>query len=210
MSRAGRKRKPGHRYAGGRLKKEKPKKENLDDKVRTERQPHRRALAHALRADKVDDVTARKLAAGEEAESPIGRMWAAGLLKRAGDPDSQAARDRYDAGNMFAQIVGAYRSVIESPRDVAGSGRGFPCQELLCALARENCECEYRKARYDRAYEALTMIGRRALMAVNAVAVHREPIGDEELVYLVCGLEELRRVFGLTAHRRSRQSRNAN
>ena len=111
---------------------------------------------------------------------------------------------------MFVQVVGAYRSVIETPRDVAGSGRGFPCQELLCALARENCECEYRKQRYDKAFEALTRLGRRSLTAVNKVAVHREAIGEEELVYLVCGLEELRRVFGLTNRRRRRSVTNAN
>jgi hypothetical protein len=209
MSRAGRKRKTGARHPSGQLKKEKPKKKEIDDKVRTQRQPHRRELAHQLRAGGADQIDIERLTSGEEAESPIGRLWARGLLKRPGDSDSQAARDRFDAGNMFAQIVGAYRSVIEAPRDVAGSGRGFPCRELLCALARENCECEHRKARYDRAFEALQRLGMRALKAVNRVAVHREAIDLEELVYLVSGLEELRRVFGLTAHRKPKQYRNA-
>ena len=209
MSRAGRKRKPGHRQRNGRLKRE-PSKQDLDDKVRTSRQPHRRALASSLRAAGADDDVVKKLAAGEEAESPIGRLWAAGRLAMAGEADSQAARDRYDAGAMFAQIVGAYRSVIESPRDVAGSGRGFPCQELLCTLARESCECERRKARYDGAFESLSRTGRRALKAVNQVAVHREAIALEELVYLVAGLEALRRHFGLTARRKPGTLRNAN
>ena len=142
-----------------------------DDRIRAARQPHRRALTHQLRASGAGEVDARKLSAGEEAESPIGRLWLAGYLKLPDDIDSQAARDRYDAANMFAQIVGSYRSVIEAPRDVAGSGRGFPCQELLCALARENCECERRKARYDRAYEVLRSAGVPALKAVTRVAV---------------------------------------
>jgi hypothetical protein len=206
MSRAGRKRKSGHRKPSGQLKQP---KQIETDAVRTSRQPHRRALAHQLRAQGTDKDQVEKLTGGWEAESPIGRMWAGGLLKRAGDSDSQAARDRYDAGNMFAQIVGAYRSVIEAPRDVAGSGRGFPCQELLCALARENCECEHRKARYDRAFEALSRLSRRSLKAVNDVAVHRQGIAKEELVYLVGGLEELRRVFGLTARRQRPHDRNA-
>ena len=208
MARAGRKRKNGPRHPGGQLKKQKPKKEDLDDKVRTQRQPHRRALAHELRAAGVGKDDVAKFTAGEEAESPIGRLWAAGLLRQQGDSDSQAARDRYDAATMFASIVGAYRRVIEAPRDVAGSGRGFPCQELLCQLARDNCECEYRKTRYDRAFETLAQIGRRALMAVNAVAIHREPIGQQELVYLVAGLDGLRRHFGLTARRSGAQYRN--
>lgn len=210
MSRAGRKRKTGTRHACGQLKRLSTEEREASDRVATSRQPHRRALAHQMRAAGADDVDVRKLTAGEEAESPIGRMWAAGLLKQTGDPDGQPARDRYDAGTMFAQTVGAYRSVIEAPRDVAGSGRGFPCQELLCALARENCECEHRKERYDRAYEALQTIGRRALMAVNAVAVHRQEIEASELVYLVAGLDGLRRVFGLTGKPGRKQYRNAN
>lgn len=206
VARAGRKRKNGPRHPGGQLKRQ--KKEDLDDKVRTSRQPHRRALARILRTGKVDDETVEKLRAGEEAESPIGRLWAAGFLKSVGDADAQAARDRYDAGNMFAQVVGAYRSVIEAPRDGASQGRGFPCQELLCTLAREACECERRKIRYMRAFETLSAIGRRALMAVNAVTIHRQAIGEQELVYLVEGLEALRRHFGLTARRSRDHHRN--
>ena len=205
MARAGRKRKSGTRHPGGQLKREK----QPDDRVRTARQPHRRALAHELRAQGVEETDVRKLAAGEEAESPIGRLWLAGGLRSSGDPDSQASRDRYDAGNMYAQIVGAYRSVIEAPNGGGGSGRGFGCHELLCALARDACECEHRKARYERAYEALRRIGARALKAVNAVAVHRQTLGPEELVYLVAGLEGLRVVFGLTARRGRGQYRNA-
>ena len=209
MTRAGRKRKIGERDKRGRLKR-KLKTKGQAGAERTLAQPHRRALAEELRAAGLKHHEIGKFVAGEEAESPIGRLWAAGRLKRDGDNDSQAARDRYDAGSMFAQVVGAYRSVIETPRDVAGSGRGFPCQNLLCAIAREQCECEYRKKRYDQAFEALNRLGRRALLAVSKVAVHREAIGEEELVYLVSGLDELRRVFGLTNRRRRRDARNAN
>jgi hypothetical protein len=209
MARAGRKRKSGYRNGDGSLKR--PTKADVDDRVRTTRQPHRRALAHELRAGGIDEVEVEKLKGGEEAESPIGRLWAAGLLKDSGDGDSQAARDRYDAGTMYAQIVGAYRATIEAPRDVAGSGRGQPCPaDLLCALEPESCLCAKARDRYNRAFEALTRLSRRSLTAVNRVAVHREPIGEEDLVYLVGGLEELRRVFGLVGRRRSRQHGNAN
>jgi hypothetical protein len=209
MARAGRKRKNGPRHPGGQLKKEKPKKKDLDDKTRTLRQPHRRALMHELRAAGVAHEDAGKFAHGEEAESPIGRLWAAGRLKQASDRDVQASRDRYDAGNKFAQVVGEYRSVIEAPRDGASEGRGFGCLELLCRLAPEHCECQRRKERYDRAFEALSRLSRRSLMAVNNVVIHRQAIGEEELVYLVAGLEELRRIFGLTERRKRRHHENA-
>jgi hypothetical protein len=161
MARAGRKRKNGPRHPGGQLKNDKPKKKDLDDKTRTLRQPHRRALAHELRAAGVAHEDVGKFVQGEEAESPIGRLWAAGLLKQLGDPDSQAARDRYDAANMFAQVVGAYRSVIEAPRSVAGSGRGFGCARAALQRSRRELRVPLRrKERYDRAFEALTRLGR--------------------------------------------------
>lgn len=206
MARAGRKRKNGPRHPGGQLKKT---KKDIDDRVRTMRQPHRRALAHELRAAGVEHLEVEKFTRGEEAESPIGRLWAAGRLKLAGDTDSQAERDRYDAGAMYAQVVGAYRSVIEAPNAGGGSGRGFGCLELLCRLAPENCECARRKEKYDRAFETLTRLSRRSLKAVNAVAVYRQAIEEQELVYLVEGLEALRRVFGLVGRRRPGQHRNA-
>lgn len=210
MSRAGRTRKSGPRHPGGQLKRLSDSEREAAERVTTGRQPHRRALAHQLRAAGADESDVKKLSAGEEAESPIGRLWLGGHLKSVGDQDSAAARDRYDAANMYAQIVGAYRSVIGAPRDVAGSGKGFPCQELLCVLARENCECERRQARYTKAYEALSKISRRSLIAVGRVAVFREAIAQEELVYLVAGLEELRRHFGLTTRRKQKHHRNTN
>ena len=249
MSRAGRKRKTGTRHPSGQLKKEK----KPDDKIRTSRQPHRRALAHEMRAAGVEDIDVKKAVIGEEAESPIGRLWLAGKLSARGDPDSQAARDRYDAGNMFAQIVGAYRSVIESPKDVAGGGRGYPCDPLACLKDRDEeerrCECKARLRRYMGAYEALAgrlrrlqvelefgkdipeplrdaiaearrlredeayvpaaAAHRRVLLAVTRVAVQREAIADQDLVYLVHGLECLRQHFGLTARRKPKHYRNA-
>lgn len=211
MARAGRKRKLGPRDVSGRLKKNKKAYRASEE---TEDQPHRRMLQTYLQEDGLTVGDAMAFSRGEEAESPIGRLWAAGHLKQRGDSDSQAARDRYDAANMFAQIVGAYRSMIEAPSGGAGSGgahgRGRPCPaDLLCSIDPDSCHCSKTKDRYDSAYEALAKISRRALLSVNKVAVHREAIEQQDLVYLVLGLEELRRVFGLTARRRSGQSRNA-
>lgn len=250
MSRAGRTRKTGPRHPGGQLKKTPAAPD--DDRIRAARQPQRRALAHEMRKHGADDIEVKKASAGEEAESPIGRLWLTGKLAAREDRDSQAARDRYDAANMFAQIVGAYRSVIESPRDVAGSGRGYPCDPLACLDDRDEeerrCECKARLRRYTAAYEALAgrlrrlqvelefgkeipeplreaiaearrlredeayvpaaAAHRRVLMAVTRVAVHREAIDDQELVYLVHGLEQLRQHFGLTARRKPKHYRN--
>jgi len=88
----------------------------------------------------------------EEAESPLGRLWLNGLLTlKAGDV--QAARDRYDAGNMFAQVVGAYLSVIEAPGGTSGSGRKSSCQaDLLCALDTSECACFGARRRYTNSY----------------------------------------------------------
>lgn len=245
MSRAGRKRKTGPRHPSGQLKKTKVPD---DDRVRASRQPDRRTLAHQLRASGTDELDVRKLAAGEEAESPLGRLWLNGLLSLR-DNDVQAARDRYDAGNMFAQLVGAYLSVIEAPGGTSGSGRKSSCQaDLLCALDTSECACFGARRRYTSAYEALAggkridldagledlpeplrdaiaearrlrqeetfiPIGadrRRVLMAVTRVAIYRESLGGEELVYLVRGLEILRQHFGLTERRKSKQYRNTN
>ena len=236
MSRAGRKRKPGDRYPNGQLKRRKP---DVDDRIRTSRQPHRRML-------KAEDRT------HEEAESPIGRLWLKGHLKLKSDPDEVPARDRYDAADMFAKVVGEYRSVIGSPRDVAGSGRGYPCDPSACAKpdGQDDCQCLKRRRRYEAAYLALAghardislEIGldqdmsdglraaiiehrrlradeaciapaahhRRVVMAVMRAAIHRESVAPEDFVYLVTGLEELRRHFGLTARRPRRHSSNAN
>jgi hypothetical protein len=164
MSRAGRKRKDGPRHPGGQLKRLNATELEESERTKTARQPHRRALAHQLRSQDVDELDVRKLSAGEEAESPIGRLWLGGHLKSAGDSDSQAARDRYDAGNMFAQVVGAYLSAIEAPGGTSGSGQKSSCQaDLLCSLDTDECLCFARRRRYTRAYEALAGGARVAL-----------------------------------------------
>lgn len=243
MSRAGRSRKPGPRHPSGQLKRLSASEREAGDRVATSRQPHRRALAHQLRAAELDDDVVKKLSAGEEAESPIGRLWASGALRLKSDADVQASRDRFDAGTMFAQVVGAYLSAIEAPGGTSGSGQKSTCQaDLLCALDPSECLCFARRRRYTNAYEALaggprlaledgledlppplreaiaearrlrqeeTYVPiaadrRRVVVAVTKVVIHRDPVGPEDLVYLVRGLETLRRHFGLTERRKSK------
>lgn len=188
--RAGRKRKSGQREPNGRLKPEK----RPDDRVKTSRQPHRRALPDEMRLD-------------ERAESPLGRMNLRGEIDG----------DCYDAGARYAFVVGQYSSTIDAPQSTSGSGRGVSClaeqygTRNACRLDPYECTCLRRKDRYMAAYEALAQMGRAALMAVNRVAVHRgEPASAQETVYLVAGLSALARHFGLTASRPRPYRRNAN
>jgi len=218
LGRSGRKRKDGPRYPSGGLKSNKPARA-VDDKVRCGRQPHRRMLSEELRLD-------------TRAESPLGRMLLKGLLNREHEVDgktkdeiSDAARDRYEAGTMLAQIAGAYRQVIGTPRATAGSGRGHECEqlcsaahELLSAAQRvevhdglfslEACPCLARKWRYDGAFEALDRAGRAKLIAVNRAAVHGESIAPSQLPNLLDGLDVLVRHLGLSPGKRLRHMRS--
>jgi len=97
--------------------------------------------------------------------------------------------DQYDAGCRYAVIVGEYRSVIEAPRSIGGSGRGFAC----CGGLADDCECYRRRRRYESAFEALMGAGRMACIAVGRVAVHREEAAIEALRD---GLAVLARHFG--------------
>jgi hypothetical protein len=95
VARAGRKRKGFRREPNGRAQR-KTKDECLEERVHIARnQPHRQGL-------KSNDKTS------ELAESALGRLSLRGLLT----PGERTA------GERFAGIVGAYRSVIEGPRPV--------------------------------------------------------------------------------------------
>lgn len=198
--RAGRKRKAGKRHPSGQLVRA---DKHPDDKVRASRQPHRRVL-------KAEDRLS------EKAESPLGRLYLTGqlamvpLVGERGSDDSALAAARYEAGILFAAAVGAYRAVIEAPRSIAGSGRGFDCAGCELTYKSTDCACLARRQRYTRAYEALAESGRRAIRAVIAVAIHREEIAREDLVNLVAGLSALARHFGLTRGRKQVHSGNAN
>lgn len=183
----GRKRKAGRRHPSGQLARE----AQPDDRLRTARQPHRRPLRQEDRMS-------------EKAESPIGRLLLRGLLRRDGEQDDENASGRYEAGALYAQVVGAYRSVIEAPKSVSGSGVGFDCgatADKRNPCTRDPCVCAYRKERYDGAFEALDKVGQRCARAVSRVAIHREELTPQESVYLLAGLDALAVHFGLTRRR---------
>lgn len=128
--------------------------------------------------------------------------------------------DQYNAGCLFAVVVGGYRSVIEGPQSTAGNGSGglgcpsqygeasektvrlgavkFIVREWPCQRDGQACACAVAKGRYDGAFEALMSAGQRAAKAVARVAVHHEALAREDLVYLKAGLNALARHFGLT------------
>lgn len=204
---AGRPRKAGARHPSGQLVQKSKTEKQIDDRVRTSRQPHRRGLRADDRLD-------------ERAESPLGRLLLKGYLGAEffgrEHRITEQAHLRNDAGTMYAQVVGAYRSTIEAPRAVSGSGHGDSCiaerygQADACKWDPDSCACLKRRDRYMAAYEALAQAGRGVLIAVNRVAIHREAIGAEEMVNLVVGLDVLVRHFGLTPRRGGAHYQNAN
>lgn len=199
MSRAGRKRKNKARHDCGKLVQDK----RPDDRLRIGAQPHRNVLPEKKRVD-------------ERAESPLGRLYLAGGLltdaeRRRGD---DLAEMRYEAGILWGAIVGAWRAVIEAPNGVGvRAGRGFSCIAQgsdsidSCRNGPADCECLRRKERYDQMFEALSRAGRRAALAVNRIAVHREMIAHDELGHLIAGLDALAEAGGLT--RRSARIRTS-
>ena len=76
---------------------------------------------------------------------------------------------------------------------VSVTTRTWPCQ-----LPGAVCICAERRDRYMRAYEAVASAGRRALMAVIAVAVRGEEILPQEIVYLKAGLRAAARYLHLS------------
>ena len=184
MARRGRKRKAGRRHPSGQLASER----RPDDRQRAAAQPHRRGLPKEMRLS-------------ELAESSLGRLFLRGLLAEYvyGADREEVAKARYDAGDRFRAIVGAYRAVIGAPSGTAGSGRGFACDaDGACIADRDNCLCLRRQRRYEAAFEALAATGRPAAMEVKQVVVLNEELQPGDLVNLVRGLDALAALFGLT------------
>jgi hypothetical protein len=138
-------------------------------------QPHRAWLPEGLRLD-------------QKASSPFGCLNLLGVLTDA----------QYVAGMRYAVVVGKYRAVIEAPRAMAGTGRGYDCPgDLACGRAAgERCECRHRKQRYDAAFEAVSEAGQRAARAVARVAIYNEPCPRGALSDLRRGLDALAKHFG--------------
>jgi hypothetical protein len=105
-----------------------------------------------------------------------------------GDADDQNAAPRFDCPSQYADPV---------EHDVRIASKNITVRVWPCGAAGEACVCAERRTRYMRAYEAIAAVGRRALMAVIAVAVRGEELGAEEIVYLKHGLRAAQRHLGL-------------
>lgn len=194
MARAGRKRKSGRRQPSGKLAPDK----SPDDRKRIAAQPHRQGAPEALRGS-------------ERAESPLGRLSL--CLDETGDPIISA--EQYDAGELFAAMVWAYRAVLGAPRASAAAGPGFEClvessgEPAACQQDPDGCTCLRRRTAYTQAFEALARAGRPAVLAVKRVVIHREAILEQDLGTLKVGLTALAEHFGLRAGKRMRAARAA-
>jgi hypothetical protein len=166
-----------------------------DDRLRASLQPHRRNLPLHLRLD-------------ERAGTPLGQLLLTGALNdSAASAIGEEAAIRYQAGMLFAQIAVEYRSVIEAPRSVSGSGRVLLCEVNYCGDNLDTCTCYRRKIRYQEAYFALARAGKEAVIAVQRLAVFGEPIGIAGIIYLKEGLDRLAEYFCLTARTERRQAK---
>lgn len=175
MNRKGRKRKSGRRTASGALP-----RIRVDYRAMAAAQPHRKWLPEALRES-------------ERAESVLGCL---NLIKR-------ISEQQYEAGRRYSVIVGAYRAVIGVPGHMVGNGRGYDCSQAACVVDPDSCICLVRTQAYQRAYEAISRVSRKAHLAINRVAIHNELCSHEQLSHLRDGLDALARHFGLTNHRKS-------
>lgn len=221
MARRGRKRRYGPRERNGKPKRS-TKKEQIDETVRLARaQPHRRALKSNDRISERAESALGRLSltrvriGGHDLPLITPGMWAAGeafaaivdryrgviegprpmrsLMPETASESLQASDDQ-NAAPRF-DCPSQYADPTEQRMQLAGRSfvtRGWPCQ-----AAGEVCVCAERRTRYMRAYEAIARAGRRALMAVIAVAVRGEELAAGELVYLQMGLSAAQRHLGL-------------
>lgn len=181
MSRAGRKRKAGRRYANGHLA-----TAYVNPRTLAAEQPHRRWLPKDMRLD-------------QRADSPLGALALIGAI----------TDDQCLAGEEYAKAVGRYRSVLAPPAGLRCGGRAYDCNPGLCsAYPDETCECKSRTARYEDLFEALARCGRKELVAVNCVAIHGLRVQRGELRTLRAGLDALVKHLGLTSGRKSLTQRN--
>lgn len=177
LNRKGRKRKSGRRTSNGQLVR-KP----VDYRSMAEQWPHRIGLPAALRSH-------------ERAESEIGRLNLANRI----------SEQEYEAGRRYSVIVGAYLSMANAPRGMAGQGRGYDCVGAMdCPV--DTCICLARTQRFQRAYEAIGDLGwkvaHRAHKAINRVVIQDFVCFADEVEALKLGLSVLARHFGLTNQQR--------
>lgn len=212
MGRPGRKRRGFQRERNGRAQR-KSKDELLDERVRIARsQPHRQGLKSNEKTSELAEsalgrlnlkhfVTTGQRAAGETFAGIVARYR--GVIEgpravRSLMPETASDHAAQSEDLAVARFVcpSQYADPIEYSVRIGPTTltmREWPCQQ-----AGAVCACAERRDRYMRIYDAISAVGRRALMAVIRVAVRGEEIPAEELVYLRAGLDAAKRELGLT------------
>lgn len=218
--RAGRKRKAGARERNGRSKRP-DKAKQIAESVKIARDmPHRQGLRSNDKSNELAEsslgrlrltrvkvgqnaialITAGQLAAGQAFARAVDRYRSviegpravrSLTLASGGDypADEEEVAQRFDCPSAHADPI---------ERQVVIAGRALAVREWPCQIEGETCACRDRQRRYERLYEAVAEVGRRALMAVITVAVRGEDLPSSELVYLRAGLDAAKRELGLT------------
>lgn len=165
----GRTRKRGGREANGRIA-----RTYVNPKAQVAAQPHRLGVERQFRD-------------WPEAESEFGRLLLRGVVTPA----------QYEAGKRYAALASSYRVVLGippiHPRSLDLLSPGPVSRADLNSDAARSI-----KDRYDKAFEACSDAGRKALRAVRDHAVFERKVDSfEALDHLRRGLEKLVDHFGL-------------
>lgn len=123
-----------------------------------------------------------------EGPRPVRSLALATGYEHLADEEEKEAATRFSCPSAHADPI---------EKTVTLAGKQIKVREWPCQQPGETCPCAERRAQYMRVYEAAAAAGRRALMAVIAVAVRGEELPASELVYLKAGLDALAAKFGL-------------
>lgn len=165
----GRKRKQVRREKNGRAQ-----RTYINPKAQVAGQPHRLSVPHHYR-ERV------------EAESEFGRLMLNGRISPA----------QYEAGTRYRGIVIQMRRTYDVPRP---EPKAIDWHRLGGKSATEISveRVGVIRAAYQRAFEAATAAGNRALRAVNAHAVFDSRVRDPAVMpLLIAGLDQLVRHYGI-------------
>lgn len=173
MTRAGRKRKHGHRQPNGQLSRDRAA--SRDDAYSVARlQPHRRKYGDDFRDQK--------------AECELGRLCLDGII----------VETQYRAGEGYRALVLAMRRAIMAPSpdptsmDLNGGSRAT-------AANMDDRGDNAARSRYADAFCALADVGRNAVLAVNDIAIYDKPRKEMRGTFadLRAGLNALDRHFSI-------------
>jgi hypothetical protein len=185
MSRRGRKRKTGKRYACGKLKTSDPSPEQIGElrNVLANQMPHR--TADVIWLDQRRKIPERKRSE-DIAEHPLGRLCLVGAITRL----------QYSAGMAFGRAVSMARRVLDCRKpsqSIAGFGQPSP----PTPKDLDDSKCTEILADYMDAFIAIG--SRPSQLAIKHVVVLEHDLDPGLFRHLDMGLLNLVRHYGLTS-----------